>query len=130
MFVNNAPVMARSATQKSVTLSVCEAESAAGVMVAQDMLYAYNVLTSLQLQVELPMILEMDNKGAVDLANNRTVGGRTRNIETRQLFLRELKEEGVLSIKWESGEDNPSNLFTKNLPGPLFRKHMVTFCED
>ena len=47
-----------------------EAEGAAGVMVAQDMLYVYRLLQSLGLEVELPMILEMDNKGAVDLANN------------------------------------------------------------
>ena len=70
MFVNNAPVSFRSNTQKTVILSVTEAEGAAGVMVAQDMLYVYQLLQSLGLEVELPMILEMDNKGAVDLANN------------------------------------------------------------
>ena len=41
VFMNGAPVTFRSATQKSVTLSVTEAEGAAGVMVAQDMLYIY-----------------------------------------------------------------------------------------
>ena len=91
---------------------------------------ARKVLEALDLKVKLPMLLEMDNKGAVDLANNWTVGGRTRHIETRQLFLRELKEEGVLSIKWKSGDENPSDLFTKNLPGPIFRKHIETFCEE
>jgi len=130
VFLEGAPVTVKSSMQKTVALSVTEAELMAGVTCAQDMLYARKVMESLQLKVRLPMLLEMDNKGAVDLANNWTVGGRTRHIETRQLFLRELKEEGVLSIKWKSGEDNPSDLFTKNLPGPLFRKHMVTFCED
>ena len=60
-----------------MTLSVTEVESVAGVMVAQDMLYTYQMLTLMGLQVELPMVLEMDNKGAVDLANNWSVGGRT-----------------------------------------------------
>jgi hypothetical protein len=32
------------------------------------------------LKVKLPMILEMDNKGAVDLANNWIIGGRTRHV--------------------------------------------------
>ena len=40
-FLESAPVIHRSATQKFVTLSVTEAESDAGVMVAQDMLYTY-----------------------------------------------------------------------------------------
>ena len=59
-----------SQTQKFVTLSVTEAEGAAGVMTAQDILYVYRLLLSIGLKVKLPMILEMDNKGAVDLANN------------------------------------------------------------
>ena len=117
----------RSATQKFVTLSVTEAESAAGVMVAQDMLYTYRMLTSMGLQVELPMVLEMDNKGAVDLANNWSVGGRTRHVDVRNYFLRELKDEGVLSIKHVSGEDNEADIFTKNTSGPVFEKHIWKF---
>ena len=59
--------------QKFVTLSVTEAESGAGVTTAQDMMFTYRLLNSMGLKVELPMLLEMDNKGAVDLANNYTV---------------------------------------------------------
>jgi hypothetical protein len=71
-FLENSPVCHRSATQRHVisTLSVTEAEGAAGVTEAQDMLFVYNILKSLGLKVQLPMVLEMDNKGAVDLANS------------------------------------------------------------
>jgi hypothetical protein len=34
------------------------------------MLYVQQILELMGLKVKLPMILEMDNKGAVDLANN------------------------------------------------------------
>ena len=61
VFLNNAPVTFWSATHKFVTFSVMEAESAAGVMIAQDMLYIYRLLQSLGLEVNLPMVLEMDN---------------------------------------------------------------------
>eukprot|EP00957_Ditylum_brightwellii_P188153 14324030-Ditylum_brightwellii.AAC.1 len=37
---------------------------------AQDMLYVKRLLEDMELQVELPMILEINNSGAVDLANN------------------------------------------------------------
>ena len=47
-----------------------EAEGAAGVMVAQDMLYMYRILLSTKLKVEMLMKLKMDNKGAAGLANN------------------------------------------------------------
>jgi hypothetical protein len=53
--------------QKSVAISVCEAEQTAGVLCAQDMLYVRHIIESMGLKAKLPMILEMDNKGAVDL---------------------------------------------------------------
>jgi len=81
-----------------------------------------HVLESMQLKVKLPMILEIDNKGTVDLANNWSVGGRTRHIDVRQVFLRELKESGILIVKWIAGVDNDSDMFTKNLNGPMFER--------
>jgi hypothetical protein len=57
-----------------------------GTECAKDMLYAMRVIESLGLKVEKPMILEIDNKGAVDIANNWSVGGRTRHINTRFYF--------------------------------------------
>jgi len=70
VLLEGAPVMFKSSMQKSVALSVCEAEQIAGVLCAQDMLYVWCILELMGLKVKLPMILGMDNKGAVDLANN------------------------------------------------------------
>ncbi len=89
--------MFKSSTER--TLSTTEAETYAGVICVQDMLYMKNVLESLGLKVKLPMVLEMDNQGVVYLANNWSVGGRTRHIDVQSVFLRELKEARVLVIK-------------------------------
>jgi hypothetical protein len=86
------------------------------------------VLESIGFKVKKPMILYNDNKGAVDLVNNCSVGGWTCHIEARQHFLRELKEEGVIITVWCSGDVMSSNLFTKNLERPLFERHAETFC--
>ena len=72
------------------------------------------------------MILEMDNKGAVDLANNWSIGGRTRHVDVRQCFLRELKESKVMDIRWIKGSENDADAFTKNLDGPAFEKCIRT----
>jgi hypothetical protein len=45
------------------------------------MLYVWNVLESMGLEVKLPMTPKMDNKGAVDFANNWSFGGRTRHVD-------------------------------------------------
>jgi len=120
VLLEGAPVMFKSSMQRSVALSVCEAEQTAGVLCAQDMLYVRHILKSMGLKVKLPMILEIDNMGAVDLANNWSVGGRTRHVNVRQCFLQELKESKVLDIRWIKGSENDADAFTKNLDGPAF----------
>ena len=115
--LNGAPVIFASATQRFVTLSVTEAESAAGVSEVQDMMYVYRLLKSMGLRVKLPMILEMDNKGAVDLANNLSVAGQTRHVDVRIYYLQELKDAGLLRVIHKSGVKNDSDIFTKNTDG-------------
>ncbi len=127
VFVNDVPISFQSVTQKFVTLSVTEAEIAAGVMVAQDMLYIYRLLESLELEVELPMVLEMDNSGAVDIANSWSVGGRTRHVDVRNYFLRELKDQGLLVIRHIAGESNDVDIFTKNVTSAIFDRHMPLY---
>ena len=127
VFLNNAPVTFQSATQKFVTLSVTEAESTAGVVIAQDMLYIYCLLKSLELEVKLPMVLEMDNSGAVDIANSWSVGGRTRHVNVRNYFLRELKDQGLLVIRHISGESNDADIFTKNVTSAIFDRHIPLY---
>jgi hypothetical protein len=118
-----APVSMKSKMQTTTTLSVTEAELVSAVSCVQDMLFEMRVLESIGLKVKLPMVLEVDNKGVVDLANNWSASGRTRHIVTRTNFLRELKEQGLLRVVWIPSAENSSDLFTKNLHGPLFGKH-------
>ena len=127
VFLNGAPVCMRSGQQETTSLSTTEAELVAATQCAQDMLYEFRILTSIGLQVALPMTLEVDNGGTVDLANNWSIGGRTRHIEVQQYFVRELKEANLLQVIWTPGSEMSSDLFTKNLPGAIFEKHARKF---
>ena len=129
-FLCGAPVSIRSKMQDCVTLSVTEAELVAATQCAQDMLFVMIVLESMDLKVKKPMILEVDNKGAKDLAHNWSIGGRTRHVDVKYHFLRELKENGIILVKWISQEDNSSDLFTKNLASTTFEKHAKIYCSD
>ncbi len=122
VYLEGVPAMFKSSTERTVSLSTTEAETYAGVTCVQDMLYMKNVLESLGLQVKLPIVLEMDNQGAVYLANNWCIGCRTRHIDVRSVFQRELKEAGVLVIKWIAGAVNEADIFTKNLDRPTFQQ--------
>ena len=114
-------VHAKSVMQKTQALSVTESELNSGVGTAQDMIYCMRVIESVKLKVKKPMLLRIDNKGAVDSANGWSSGGRMRHVKLN--FLRELKEEGVIDIQWMSGKENLADLFTKNLGGSDFEKH-------
>ena len=59
----------------SIALLTTEAELNAMVLEDMDMMMAYYILRTLELSVELPMKLFIDNKGAVYLANNWSVQG-------------------------------------------------------
>ena len=127
MLLNGAPITFRSGTQRIVTLSVTEAETAAGVTVAQDMLYVYRLLKSIGLRTELPMLLESDNSGAVDLANNWNTGGRTWHVDVRNYFLRELRDEGTIRVSHIPGDENDADIFTKNTETRVFEKHIPMY---
>ena len=128
--INNVPYTRKSKMQRFVTLSVTEAECVAATSCVRDMIYGKHFIESLGLQVKLPMTLYMDNKGGVDIFNNWTIAGNTRAVSVRFCYIRELKEKGMLEIKWKSGESNSADLFTKNLDGATFAKHARVYMSD
>ena len=120
----------KSKIQPVTALSVTEAELIAACSCAQDLMFEKHIIESVGLKVKVPMELEVDNKGTVDLINNWSVGGNTRHIDCRLNFMRELKEEGVLKVMWTPGKENSADLFTKNLMGPEFEKHSSEYVSD
>ena len=53
------------------------------------------------------------------------------NVETKQVFLCEMKEEGIPMGEWIPTEINDSDMmFTKNLEGPLFKNFSKVYVGD
>ena len=42
-------------------------------------------------------------------------------------YIRELKEAGILVIKWVPGLENEADMHTKNVPNPLFEKFWTLY---
>ena len=70
-------IAVRSIMQKVVALSTAEAELIALVMCIQEMMCLKKLVEALELKVELPMIVECDNRSTVDLVN----GHSERNVD-------------------------------------------------
>jgi hypothetical protein len=62
VYLEGAPAIIKSSTERTVLLSTTKTETYAGITCVQDMLYMKNVLESLRLKVKLPIVLKMDNK--------------------------------------------------------------------
>jgi len=116
------PVVVRSVMQKRIALSVTEAELYAIVSCIQDMLFVNLIMKSINIKVNLPMVVESDNAGAVELVNGWSVSHNSRHIGVRLNFVRGLKEAGKLKIDRCEGVDNEADLCTKNVSSMLYTK--------
>ena len=129
-YLNGAPYSMRSKKQPWVALSVTEAEAVAASDCVRDMMYGKNFLESMGLKVKLPMVIEIDNQGAIAIFNSWSISGNSRAVGVRYAYVRELKEAGIIEVKWISGEENPPDLFTKNLDGPSYQTYADHYVSD
>ena len=87
--------------------------------------HMYNFFTSFSIEVKLPMKVYVDNTGAINLSKNWTTGGRTKHIDLRYHYIRELVEQEIIEVVFVRSEANISDIFTKNLRQILFDKHQA-----
>jgi len=123
IYICGCPIAWRSKGQKNVTLSSTEAEYVAISEVAQEILFIAGILKFMDIEIEFPIIVNVDNIGAIYLAQTATTGNRTKHIDTRYHFVREYIERGVLKIVFVRSANNDADIFTKNLPTDLYLKH-------
>ena len=76
------------------------------------------------------MLVYSNNKGVVDLINGWSIGGGTKHMDCRIMFLRELKENGTIRVQWIPSGSNPSDIFTKNVDKQTFLKHVKNICGE
>ena len=67
-----------------------------------------------------PIHLYCDNKAAIDSAYNPENHSRTKHIDRRHYFIRELVEDGKIVVPFVSSSENLADFFTKPLPPARF----------
>jgi hypothetical protein len=77
--------------------------------------------------VKLPVIVRVDNVGAIFMAENVTMSGRTKHVDIRYHYVREFVEEGFVKIILVRTADNYADQFTKNVTGSIYDAHVKTF---
>ena len=129
IYLNGMIVSYRSKGQNIVTLSSTEAEYVAATDMIIDILFIKHIMDFLEVKLTLPIMVNIDNKGATFLANNEYASQRTKHIDVKYHFIRQHIEEGTIKTNLIKSEENPSDVFTKNLGHNLFWKHVNNMME-
>ena len=80
-----------SQAQRIVTQSSTEAKYLAMVTCVNEMHFLFQVCETLDIKVELPMKIHVDNTGAIDLAHNWSTSPRSRHIGVRYNVVKQMR---------------------------------------
>ena len=116
------PFAWKSKGMRSVVLSTTEAEYIALSEVVKE-IFIIQLLSTMNVNVEVPITIYVDNVVAIWLSNNRTTSERTKHVHIRTAFVKEYQEEGRILIKYVKSEENDADIHTKNTPNTTFKTH-------
>ena len=88
----------------------------------QTIVFQQNLLKD-WLNMVIAGVLFEDNHGCIHLIRNQKTGGRTKHIDVRHFFCRELCEKKLVLPCCARSEENMADGMTKNQPEALHAKH-------
>jgi hypothetical protein len=130
IFLMGVAVMWKSKLQRTTALSSTEAEYYALSEAAKDIKFVSQILDSIGIKINYPIYVNVDNVGAIFMAENASATSRTKHVDVRYHFVREFIFEGFIKIVFVKTANNTSDIFTKNLSKELFEKHQNKFVVD
>ena len=75
------------------------------------------MLRSMEIKVPLPIKVQVDNVGAISLANNSSVSEMTKHVDLGAHFVRDMIKDQVIEINFVKLTENDSDIMTKNQHG-------------
>ncbi|KAH0972829.1 hypothetical protein GBA52_024985 [Prunus armeniaca] len=112
----------QSKLHKCVALSTTEAEFIAATEACKEMLWMKRFLQELG-QEQHKYILHCDSQSAIHLSKNLSFHSRSKHIDVRYHWIRDVLESKQLQLEKIHTDDNSSDMMTKSLP-----KDKYEFC--
>ena len=100
-------------------MSTTEAEYIAASKACKEAIWLAHLVRALGITVEMP-ILHCDSQSAIMLAKNPIFHAKTKHIDVKYHFIRDMLEEKLLELVKVYTDDNPADLMTKGLPPERF----------
>ena len=106
--------------QNIIALSSTEAEYIAQTHAAKEAMWMKNFLDEIQGPRGGPIVVNCNNQGAIVLAKDSKFHSCTKHINLHYHFMREVVEDGRLSMNYIPTNENVLDIFTKALAHPKF----------
>ena len=71
-------------------------------------------MESIGIAVNYPIVVKVDNIGAIFMCENVTATARSRHIDARYHYIREYIEDGIIKIQFVCTKENLADVYTKN----------------
>ena len=98
--------------------------------VVKELKIIVQLLQTMNIEVELPITVNVDNVGSIWLSNNCTTSDRTTHIDIRTSFVKKYQEDGKIIIKFMKSEENVADIFTKTTTNVIFSNHQKKLVWD
>jgi hypothetical protein len=121
-FIGHGAVTWSSKKQSLIALSSTEAEYIAQNHAAREGIWMRTFFGEINNRSPKTVVLNSDNTGAIDMAKDPKFHSRTKHIDIRYHFIREVVEEEKLELVYVPGEDNIADILTKPLSPKTFEK--------
>ena len=108
------PISWRSKGMNSFVLSTTEAEYMALSEVVKELKFIVQLLQTMNIEVEVPITVHVDNVRAIWLSNNRTTSDRTKHIDIRTSFVKEYQEDAKIIIKFVKSEEIEADIYQEH----------------
>ncbi|GFY85496.1 molybdenum cofactor sulfurase family protein [Actinidia rufa] len=99
--------------QKSIALSSAEVGYIAATDAACEAIWLRRMLSDLEQSQQQPTIIHCDNMSAIAMTKNPVFHARSKHIELQHHFIRDLVNNGEISIEFVNNNDQPADILTK-----------------
>lgn len=120
--VLGAPVSWSSRKQDVVSTSTTEAEFYAMAEATKEVLWLKGLVSDFDLKTPPSISIFSDNKSTIAMVENEKFSSRTKHIDVRLHFVRDLVYLKQITLKYVPTTINPADMFTKPLAGTLIER--------
>ncbi len=107
--------------QQVVALSTTEAEYVALSAAVQQGQWILQLLVDIGEGLTRPLVIREDNQAAIQIAKNPVLHKRTKHIDVRHHFVRDVVHNGIIELSYINTKEQVADILTKALPRDQFQ---------